>query len=249
MRVLVIQNFADEGLGLLGQALEEARAEVEIVRPFAGDALPDAQGPDAQGPDAQDYDALVVLGGGQNALDDEGSPWFAKTLELIRAFQDSERSVLGICLGSQLVARANGSVNHIGGHYEFGWHEVALSEAAKDDAVLGSLPAAFPIFQWHDDHFTLPANAVRLASSGTAENQAFRIGRATYGSQFHFEASRKHVERWSTEFAALIVEREPDWQEGRHARDAAASGAAADAAGLLIARGWVATIGGEKSGS
>ena len=57
--------------------------------------------------------------------------------------------------------------------------------------MLGALPEAFAIFQWHDDTFSLPENAVRLAGNDIAENQAFRIGRAVYGFQFHFEADRR----------------------------------------------------------
>ncbi len=95
MRVLVVQNFHDEGLGQLGRALAEAGAEVDARRPYDGEHLPAS---------ADGHDALVVLGGGQNALDDVGSPYFPSLLALMRDFQESGRSVLGICLGSQLLA-------------------------------------------------------------------------------------------------------------------------------------------------
>ena len=77
--------------------------------------------------------------------------------------------------------------------------------------MLGALPATFPIFQWHDDTFSLPGGAEHLASNAVAENQAFRIGRATYGIQFHFEADRPLVREWNTAFAPYIAERHPDW--------------------------------------
>ena len=73
-----------------------------------------------------------------------------------------------------------------------------------------------PLFHWHLDTFTLPPGAVHLAASAMTENQAFRIGRAVYGIQFHFEADRALVERWNREFAELIAEETPDWPE-RHA--------------------------------
>ncbi|TGR36822.1 type 1 glutamine amidotransferase, partial [Mesorhizobium sp. M8A.F.Ca.ET.198.01.1.1] len=117
-------------------------------------------------------------GGAQNALDDEICPYFPALLDLTRDFTDKNRSVLGICLGSQLLARAFGGTNQIGGATEFGWHKVSLTPDAKSDAVLGGLPESFPIFEWHDDTFGLPENAVRLAGSTVAENQAFRLGRA-----------------------------------------------------------------------
>lgn len=94
---------------------------------------------------------------------------------------DQGRAVLGTCLGSQILARAYGSDNHLGTASEFGWCDVSLSEAGKSDPVLGQLPATFPIFEFHTDAFPLPHGAVHLARTDTAPNQAIRISRATYG--------------------------------------------------------------------
>ncbi|MER8367508.1 type 1 glutamine amidotransferase [Mesorhizobium sp. M0306] len=233
MRVLVVQNFDNEGLGQIGAALVEAGADIDLRRPYRGDALPQ---------DSGEHHAMVVLGGAQNALDDELCPYFPGLLDLTRDFGERDRSVLGICLGSQLVARAFGGENQIGGASEFGWHEVALTAAAQADPVLAALPEKFPIFQWHDDTFVLPETAVRLAGNAVAANQAFRIGRAVYGFQFHFEADRPMVRDWSTSFAPLIAERHPEWA-GRLDDEMARNGPQADAAGLAIARAWVAMIG------
>jgi GMP synthase-like glutamine amidotransferase len=232
MRVLVVQNYDNTGLGQVGTALAEAGAEIDHRRPHHGEALP---------ADASAHDALVMLGGGQNALADDECPYFPALLALARNFAERDRAVLGICLGSQLLARAFGARNQIGGAEEFGWRRVTLTEAASADPVLGALPKTFPIFQWHDDHFSLPAGAVRLAANEVAENQAFRIGRAVYGFQFHFEADRPLVKEWSASFAPLIAERHPDWAE-RLESEMARHGPQADAIGLAIARAWVATI-------
>ena len=184
---------------------------------------------------------MVVLGGAQNALDDEKYSYFPALLELVRDFIDADKSVLGICLGGQLVARAVGAENQIGGAEEFGWHSVSLTDAAAGDAVLGSLPTEFPIFQWHDDTFTLPPGAVRLASNAVAANQAFRIGRAGYDIQFHFEADTSLVRLWSAAFASTIAASHPNW-DSRLEREAERHGPGADAIGLEIARAWVRTI-------
>ena len=232
MRVLVVQNFDSEGLGQIGAALVEAGADIDLRKPYNGEALPGHSG---------EHDAMVVLGGAQNALDDELCPYFPELLDLTRDFADKDRSVLGICLGSQLLARAFGGENQIGGATEFGWHQVSLTPAAKTDPVLAALPENFPIFEWHDDTFVLPENAVRLAGSTVAENQAFRLGRAVYGFQFHFEADTPMVRDWSTSFAAVIAERHPDWND-RLDGEITRNGPDADAAGLAIARAWVATI-------
>lgn len=232
MRVLVVQNFDSEGLGQIGAALVEAGADIDLRRPYSGETLPH---------DSDAHDAMVVLGGAQNALDDEICPYFPELLDLTRDFANKDRSVLGICLGSQLVARAFGGENRIGGASEFGWHKVSLTPAAKADPVLAALPENFPIFEWHDDTFALPEGAVRLAGNEVAENQAFRMGRAVYGFQFHFEADRPMVRDWSSSFASLIAERHPDWS-ARLDDEIAHHGPDADAAGLAIARAWVATI-------
>lgn len=232
MRVLVVQNFDSEGLGQVGAALADVGADIDLRHPYRGEALPE---------NAAEHDAMIVLGGGQNALDDKEYPYFPALLDLTRDFAEQDRAVLGICLGSQLIARAFGGRNRIGGASEFGWRGVTLTPEAKADPVLAALPEKFPIFQWHDDTFSLPDNAVRLAGNDAAENQAFRIGRAVYGFQFHFEADRPMVRNWSTVFAPLIAERNPGWADGLDA-EMARHGPQADAAGLAIARAWVAAI-------
>ncbi|WP_274630022.1 type 1 glutamine amidotransferase [Arvimicrobium flavum] len=231
-RVLAVHNFDHTGLGNLGTALAEAGIEIDVVMAHLDEPLP---------ADASGHDAIVVLGGGQNARDDDKHPYFPALLDLIRDFEARDRAVLGICLGSQLMARAFGGDNRIGGATEFGWHDVTLTEESRSDAVLSGLPGSFPIFQWHDDTFVLPARAIHLAASPVATNQAFRIGRAAYGFQFHFEADRSLVAQWNRDFAGWIEERQPDWAD-RSDSESAAHGPAADAAGLAIARAWVAAI-------
>ncbi len=237
MRVLVVQNFDGTGLGQVGAALDEAGAEIDVRNAHHGAALPET---------ADGHDALIVLGGGQNALDDQNYPYVPALLSLMRDFVEADKALLGICLGSQLLARAHGAKNQIGGAEEFGWQRVRLTEEAADDPVLGGLPAEFPIFQWHDDTFSLPEDAVRLAGNAVAVNQAFRIGRAGYGIQFHFEADRTLVREWNVAFASSIAARHPDWS-ACFEDVAARHGPLADTTGLAIARAWVKLVRPSKS--
>ncbi|MCO5063335.1 MAG: type 1 glutamine amidotransferase [Rhizobiaceae bacterium] len=232
MRVLAVENFGGTGLGQLGDALAQVRAEVDYIRPHTAEALPAT---------AREHDALIVLGGGQNALDDAGSPHFPHLLDLIRDFESADKSVLGICLGSQLIARAFGGENRIGGHTEFGWHDISVTDAASADPVFNALPRAFPSFQWHDDNFTLPPQAVLLAKGTTVANQAYRVGRAVYATQFHFEADRRLISEWNGTFRTLMETLDPDWLP-RYQAEAPVRGAAADAAGASLARAWIASI-------
>ncbi|MFC3076118.1 type 1 glutamine amidotransferase [Shinella pollutisoli] len=232
MRVLVVENDKVTALGQIGVALEEAGASIDVCRPHAGDPLP---------ADESGHDALVVMGGPQNARDDARHPYLPALARLMERFTERDRSVLGVCLGSQLLARAHGAENLIGAAPEFGWRGVTLTEAGRGDPVLSAAAEAFSVFQWHSDTFTLPDGAVRLAANGAAENQAFRIGRAAYGTQFHFEASRPVVDMWAETFPELIETIQPGWLAEREAL-AAAHGPEADATGLAIARAWIATI-------
>ncbi|TCL72039.1 type 1 glutamine amidotransferase [Rhizobium sp. BK251] len=232
MRVAIIENMHGTYLGPLGVALAEVGAETEWFQPWRDGRLPQ---------DVNDHDALVVLGGEQSALDDEAHPYLADLARLMRRFEEADKSVLGICLGSQLLARAYGAENLLGTALEFGWHQVAVTAEASADPLLSALGGDFTIFQWHADTFSLPVGAQRLASSNVAANQAFRIGRAAYGTQFHFEADSAVVEAWKVEFAESIRRMEPGWLE-RYAELVERHSGAADMAGRAIARAWVKTI-------
>jgi GMP synthase-like glutamine amidotransferase len=232
MRVLVVQNYQDTGLGQVGRALDEAGATIDLRQAYLGEVLPT---------DDADFDALVVLGGDQNALADDDYPYLPGLARLIKRFGDSEKAVLGICLGSQLVARGYGAQNIIGRPTEFGWHEVTRTAEALSDPVLSAVPQQFPSFHWHSDTFSLPAHAAHLASSAMTANQAFRIGRAVYGIQFHFEADTGLVEAWKQIFHDQIARNQAEWLSN-YKTHVERSGAAADAFGLALARAWVALI-------
>lgn len=232
MRVLVVQNYQNTGLGQVGRALEEAGAEIDLRQPYLDEILPN---------DDLDHDALVVLGGDQSALDDDAYPYLPELARITKRFGDAGKAVLGICLGSQLVARGYGGENILGRPVEFGWHEVSGTVEAKSDPVLSAVPQRFPIFHWHSDTFTLPESAVHLASSAKTKYQAFRIGRAVYGIQFHFEADTKLVDEWKRVFHDQIENIDPDWLAS-YRTHLERDGAEADAAGLALARAWVALI-------
>ncbi|MGZ9723304.1 type 1 glutamine amidotransferase [Rhizobium miluonense] len=232
MRVAIIENMKNTPLGALGIALEEAGAQIEWFRPWSGEALPK---------DTKSYDALVVLGGEQNARDDDTHPYLPELARLMRRFESEDKAVLGICLGSQILARAYEGENLLGAAHEFGWKSIGLTDEGRADPLLADVGDEFTIFQWHSDTFSLPPGATRLAANGVTRNQAFRIGRATYGTQFHFEANAAVVDRWRGEFKETIERKEPGWLE-KYPELVTRHAAAAETAGLAIARAWVKTI-------
>ncbi|MCA0272488.1 MAG: type 1 glutamine amidotransferase [Proteobacteria bacterium] len=231
MRVAVVHNMEVSHSGQVGVALAEAGAKVAEYRPYRDGNLP--------APDQ--HDGLVVLGGEQNALDDSAHPYLARLPGVMRAFTVADKAVLGICLGSQVLARAHGGQNQIGTAREFGWTPIRLTDAGEADPVLSAAGAAFTSFEWHSDTFTLPPGAVHLATGNAVPAQAFRVGRASYGMQFHFEANTRVVRDWTFVFPEATEGMRPGWvadhpgEEARHAE-------AADAAGLAIARAWVAQV-------
>jgi GMP synthase (glutamine-hydrolysing) len=231
MRVAIVENTRVTHHGQVGVALHERAALIDLYKPWSGQPLPTRV----------DADALIVFGGEQTAMDDHTHPYLPDLARLMTAYTAADKAVLGICLGGQLLARAFGAENHLGTTPEFGWTDVALTEHGRADPVLSVLPDSFPVFQWHSDTFTLPEGAHHLASNATAPHQAFRIGRATYGTQFHFEASRAVVADWLRRFPDVIKHIAPGWA-ARHPDLAEDLGRRADAHGLALARAWVAVI-------
>jgi GMP synthase-like glutamine amidotransferase len=232
MRVAIIENMAGTPHGQVGVALLEAGAELDIIRPYNGDVLLE---------NADSHDAIVVLGGEQSALDDAEYPYLPELAELMRTFEQADKAVLGICLGSQLLARAYGGQNRLQAAREFGWEKVSICSDGKGDPLFSGLGEEFRIFEWHADTFTLPQDAILLATNSVTANQAFRIGRAAYGTQFHFEASTDVVEGWRSGFEQSIEKMSPGWLKD-YEQHVANHGASADAAGLAIARAWVKLI-------
>lgn len=231
MRVAIVENTSVTHHGQVGVALAEAGCLIDIFRPFADGHLP--------APGA--HEGIVVFGGEQSALDDARHPYLPRLAQTLRAADDLGVPVLGICLGAQVLARAWGADNRLGVAPEFGWAEIALTPEGIADPVLGALPRRFRAFQWHADTFTLPSGAVQLAEGTAVPMQAFRAGRASWGMQFHFEANRAVVADWTRRYPAQAEAIMPGWT-ARHAAEAAAHGAAADAAGLALARAWVARL-------
>lgn len=193
-RVLLVVNDESDPPGPLGQWLAEAGLELQIV---AGAELPQ---------DLSGLAGLVVLGGSMGAWDDAHAPWLPHERALLRSAVAGELPTLGICLGAQLLAAANGGrVERNPGGPEFGRQLVAKRATAATDPLFGPMPITPDVLQWHFDAVTvLPPGAIRLASSPACENQAFRLGRLAWALQFHIETTPELVRRWAGEDAAAL---------------------------------------------
>jgi GMP synthase (glutamine-hydrolysing) len=189
-RLLVIQNADSDPAGRLGDWLTAAGLDLEVLRPYDGAVLP---------PDLAGYDGLLVLGGGMSATDDAATPWLPQVRALLRDAVSREVPTLGVCLGAQLLATANGgrvSPNPDGP--ELGAQLIAKRQACADDPLFGPLPITPDVIQWHFDAIDpLPPGAVQLASAPGCDVQAFRLGRLAWGIQFHIETTPELVRDWA----------------------------------------------------
>jgi GMP synthase-like glutamine amidotransferase len=188
-RLLVIEHEADAPVALFGEWLTGVGVELEVIRPWKGDPVPSQV---ATG-------GLVVLGGAMAAEDDDVAPWLPAVRSLLREAVPAGVPTLGICLGAQLMAVATGGrVERGDAGPELGVCRLELSGAAAADPLFGPLRPPLAAAQWHMDAITaLPGGAVVLASSDRYDVQAFRVGEAAWGVQFHPEVDRAVMASWA----------------------------------------------------
>lgn len=196
-RVLVVQHSAPETLGIIADVFQERGVSDQYVRPFQGEQVP---------ADLKGVDGLVVLGGPMAVRDQEIHPFLRQELALIGHALQAHKPILGVCLGSQLLAAALGARVAPGRKKEMGWHEVRLSDAVKSDPLWGGVERSFTAYHWHGDVFELPQQAVSLARSEATEHQAFRHGLNAYGLLFHMEVTENMIREMIRTFSDDLLE-------------------------------------------
>ncbi|WP_426506664.1 type 1 glutamine amidotransferase [Dactylosporangium sp. McL0621] len=204
---LVVENDPSDGPGRLGDWLTEGGLQLQVVRPHAGEPLPET---------LDGYAALVVLGGEQDAFPDEagerGAPWFGQLDGLMRKAVRHRVPTLAICLGAQLLANAHGgTVERSAAGPEIGVRLVARRDVADNDPIFAAVPFAPDVFQWHRDEIVeLPMHATLLAASTHYPVQAYRLGTAAWGLQFHIECDLRMFADWAMEGVQTLVELDID---------------------------------------
>lgn len=146
-------------------------------------------------PPLDPYDGVLVFGGFMHPDQDDLYPWLPRLTEWLPTLIEQQVPTLGICLGSELLARATGAWVGRMPEPEIGWGEVALTEAGAADPVFSALPMRFDGLLWHHYAHDLPPGAVALAHSA-ASLQAFRLGDTCWGVQFHPEVTEPQLGRW-----------------------------------------------------
>jgi GMP synthase (glutamine-hydrolysing) len=188
--VLVFQHDPFEDLGLFAEVLDREKASYRTVRLFHGEMPAE---------DWRHVGALIILGGPMDVADEEKFPFLRWEKRIIRAALDESVPILGICLGARLIAACLGSSVYEGPVREIGWSPISITPHGQVDSLLGYLPENATVFQWHSQGCDLPPGAACLASSTPYKVQAFRLGKLTYGLQFHLEVTPSMIERWIAE--------------------------------------------------
>jgi len=186
-KILIIKHNHQPNVDRTATHLAERGFDLDWRHPFAGEALPG---------DAGGLSGLIALGGPFPVPEADRHPFLAAEMRLMRDCLKREVPVLGICLGSQLLAHELGST--VGPHPE-GWHEFGFYELFPTAAGRSEFPAGLHVAQYHYHQFDLPPGATLLARSERFTQQAFRHGANAYGFQFHPEATPEIFRRWQAD--------------------------------------------------
>lgn len=184
MKIQVLQNISFEGPGYIEQIAEEKGHELVITHLYDGESpLP-----------ATDYDMMVIMGGPMSIYEEDMYPWLMQEKKAIEYAVQSDKLVLGICLGAQLIADVLGAGVYKNEFREVGWYPVYRSAQAGTEKNLDFLPEKATVFHWHGEAFDIPGTAVHLFRSDATENQSFLYEEKVMALQFHLEINEKIIE-------------------------------------------------------
>lgn len=202
MHIHYFQHDHFEDLGYIGDWAKSKNFSISVTR---FDIKPEL-------PALADFDWLVVMGGKMSVNDTDKLPWIATEINFIKEAIDNGKIVIGVCLGSQLVAKACGGTVFKNTEPEMGFWPVKFSPEAATDSVFRHFPSQLTALHVHFDTFTLPEGAVNMANSEITKCQAFRIGRNAFALQFHFEVTPANM-------AGFIMEITPELIPGQYVQN------------------------------
>lgn len=184
MRLHILQHVAFEGPGHIAEWAHKHEHALSSTHLYQGETLP-----------AHDqYDRLVIMGGPMNIHEHNEYPWLEQEKTFIKGAVDQEKTVLGICLGAQLLADILGAEVSPGQEKEIGFFPIKLNETGKNIPLFAGFPECFEVLHWHGDTFSIPDQALHFASSEACQNQAFLFNNRVLGLQFHFESTEASLQ-------------------------------------------------------
>lgn len=195
-RIHYLQHVSFEGLGSIEPWLKQQGHNIGCTRLYRNEPLPDAN----------DLDWLIVMGGPMGIYDYDQHPWLKAEKLFIRACIDAGKTVLGICLGGQLIADTLGAKVSAGAEKEIGWFPIKMTNTGLDTAIGKVLSNAQTVFHWHGDTFAIPEGATHLCSSDACANQGYLYQERVLGLQFHLETTVQGAEALCRECANELTE-------------------------------------------
>jgi GMP synthase-like glutamine amidotransferase len=179
LRIHYFQHVSFEGLGSIGGWISSNGHTLSSTRFFE----------EARLPELSDFDWLIVMGGAMSVNDEQQFPWLAAEKRFIRKAVDAGKTVLGICLGSQLVSAALGAKVYKNKEKEIGWFDIELTCFANCDQFFSEMGSRLKVFHWHGDTFDLPENSIHLFYSAGCKHQAYIYKDRVLALQFHLETT------------------------------------------------------------
>lgn len=158
-------------------------------------------------PSLDGFDCLLVMGGPLNVDEEETFPWLTQEKQMLREAIDAGKKVIGICLGSQLIAAALNKKVYTAREKEIGFFPITFTNEALQHPVFNHFLKTYTVFHWHGDTFYLPDNAQLIASSDVCANQAFIIGNQVLALQFHIEMDKTIIEKLISSCAEELEEK------------------------------------------
>jgi GMP synthase (glutamine-hydrolysing) len=196
MRILALQHVPFETPGYIEKIISRKKHNFTVHKVWENTGLPSADS----------FDMLIVLGGSMGVNDTTKHPWLIPEKHLIKSAVNTDKKVLGICLGAQLIAQSLGARVYPGTHKEIGWFPVNKCSGVSGMNMDNILPESMDVFHWHGDTFDLPDGAERIASSSVTENQGFVYKNNVLALQFHLEVTADSVEKLITNSAKELAD-------------------------------------------
>lgn len=183
-RLLILQHLPHEGAGSILDWAAEREHKITTV------LVPSHKGPM---PPLDSFDVMIILGGIMAVYEEEYYTWMKAEKVFVKTAIEAGKAIIGICLGSQLLAEALGARVYPHTQKEIGFFPVYKTEVSRDEEAIAVVPSEWSVFHWHGDTFDMPEGATHLFRSAGCTNQAFRKGKC-WGFQFHPEINEDLLE-------------------------------------------------------